>query len=339
MDDKIIRMLKNYIKTAWRSLKRNKIFSFINVFGLSVGLACCMLIAAFVYSELTYDTYASHAEDIYRVGIKTIENAGTSDYSSVDVAVAKGIKDQYPQVADVTRLTGYKPSFIEYNGRKFKEEHLLMADPNFLQMFSIPLVEGDLNNCLAEPTGMVITKAFAKKYFGTQPAMGKTLLVNQEPYKITGIIEKVPDNSHFHGDAFFGMSKSTRDQKQTWSNIGYYTYIRLNKGADAKKMEATFPELVRKFVVPEIAHDMNISTAEASKSVSTFLFYLTSLTDIHLHSQTKYELEANGDIHYVYIFGALAIFILLLACINFTNLSTASSAKRSKEVGIRKVLG
>ncbi|MDN5289205.1 MAG: FtsX-like permease family protein [Mucilaginibacter sp.] len=333
-------MLKNYIKTAWRNLKRNKIFSFINVFGLSVGLACCMLIAAYVYSELSYDRYPQNADLIYRVSLKTIENAGVSEYPNVDVAVAKGIKDQYPQVAEVTRLTGNKPSFIEYNGKKFKEEHLQMVDSNFLKMFTIPLIDGDSKTCLKEPFSMVITKAFAKKYFGNQPAVGKSLLVDNDLYKVTGVIDKVPDNSHFHGDAFFSMNAYARNGKQTWSNIGYFTYIRLNKNADPKKLEASFPnDLVKKFVVPEIAHDMDVSIAEASKSVNTFLFYLQPLTDIHLHSATKYELEANGDIHYVYIFGALAIFIMLLACINFTNLSTASSAKRSKEVGIRKVLG
>lgn len=332
-------MFKNYIKTAWRSLKRNKIFSFINVFGLSVGLACCMLICAYVYSELSYDRYPAQADQIYRVGVKTIENAGISEYPNVDVAVAKGIKDQYPQVEEVTRLTGSKPAFIEYNGKKFKEEHLQMIDPNFLQMFSIPLIDGDIKTCLNDPYSIVITKDFAKKYFGDQSALGKTLMVSEEPYKVTGLIDKVPDNSHFHADAFLSMNAYVRNQKQTWSNIGYFTYIRLNKNADPKKLEASFPEMVKKFVVPEIAHDMGVSTAEASKSVNTFLFYLQPLTDIHLHSTTKYELEPNGDIHYVYIFAALAIFILMLACINFTNLSTASSARRSKEVGIRKVLG
>jgi putative ABC transport system permease protein len=299
-----------------------------------------MLITAYVYSELSYDRYPQDADRIYRVGIKTIENAGTSEYPNVDIAVAKGIKDQYPQVSDVTRLTGRKPSFVEYNGRKFKEEHLFMADANFLQLFSIPLIDGDIKTCLNAPNSVVISSAMAKKYFGNRPAVGQSILVDSEPYKVTGLIEKVPDNSHFHGDAFFSMNNYVRTAQQTWSNIGYYTYIKLNKDANPKKLEAAFPnDLVRKFVAPEIAHDMNVSLAEASKSVNTFLFYLQPLTDIHLHSATKYEIEANGDIHYVYIFGALAIFILLLACINFTNLSTASSAKRSKEVGIRKVLG
>jgi putative ABC transport system permease protein len=332
-------MLKNYIKTAWRNLKRNQIFSFINVFGLSVGLACCMLICAYVYSELNYDTYPAQAKQMYRVGLRSIENNGVSEYPMVDIAVAQGIKSMYPEVLETTRLTGRGPVFIKYNDRQFKEEHVQLVDPNFLQLFSIPLIDGDNKTCLTDPSGMVITKAMSVKYFGNQQALGKTLAIDGKPYKVTGVIDKVPDDSHFHGDAFLNLPSFTEKAKQTWSNIGFFTYIVLDKNANAKKLEAAFPEMVRKFVVPEIAHDLGTSVAQASKAVNTFLFYLQPLSDIHLHSATKYELEANGDIHYIYIFAALAVFILLLAGINFTNLSTASSAKRSKEVGIRKVLG
>jgi len=149
------------------------------------------------------------------------------------------------------------------------------------------------------------------------------LIVNNIPAKVTGVIDKVPDNSHFHAEAFLSMatyvSPTTR---QTWSNVGYYTYLLLDKNAKAAKLQAGFPQLVAKFVVPEIQHDMGVSMADAQKSVNTFQFFLQPITDIHLHSATKYEFEPNGDIHYIYIFGALAVFILLLACINFTNLST-----------------
>lgn len=332
-------MLKNYLKTAWRNLKRNKIFSFINVFGLSVGLACCMLICAYVYSELNYDQYPAQAKQMYRVGLRTIENNGVSEYPMVDIAVAQGIKNMFPEVTETTRLSGRGPVFVKYNDRQFKEEHVQLVDPNFLQLFSIPLIDGDNKTCLTDPSGMVITKAMSVKYFGNQQALGKTLAIDGKPYKVTGVIDKVPDDSHFHGDAFLSLTPFTENAKQTWSNIGFFTYIVLDKNADAKKLEAAFPEMVRKFVVPEIAHDMGTSVAQAVKAVNTFLFYLQPLSEIHLHSATKYELEANGDIHYVYIFAALAAFILILAGINFTNLSTASSAKRSKEVGIRKVLG
>ncbi|AYL99331.1 FtsX-like permease family protein [Mucilaginibacter celer] len=332
-------MLKNYIKTAWRNLKRNKIFSFINVFGLSVGLACCMLICAYVYSELNYDQYPAQAKQMYRVGLRSIENNGVSEYPMVDIAVAQGIKNMFPEVVETTRLTGRGPVFIKYNDRQFKEEHVQIVDPNFLQLFSIPLIEGDNRTCLTDPAAMVITKAMALKYFGNQPAVGKAVTIDGKPYKVTGVIDKVPDNSHFHADAFLNLTPIAERTQQTWSNVGFFTYIVLSKNADAKKLEAAFPEMVRKFVVPEIAHDMGTGIAKASKFVNTFLFYLQPLSEIHLHSATKYELEAPGDIHYIYIFGAMAIFILILAGINFTNLSIASSARRSKEVGIRKVLG
>jgi len=333
-------MIKNYIKTAWRNLKRNKIFSFINVFGLSVGLTCCMLISAYLYQELSYDTYAANAKQIYRVGIHSIENGGVTDFPCVDIAVGQGIKNAYPQVLAFTRLERDHPDFIKYNGTEFKEEQLALADSNFFSVFSIPLLEGDSKTALTEPNSIVITKAFEKKYFGDSPGLNKILSASNTLYKVTGVIDKVPDNSHFHADAFISMSTQiTASTKQTWSNVGYYTYLLLNKTGDPKKLEAGLPQLVAKHVVPEIQSDMGVSLAEAQKSVNTFVFYLQPLTDIHLHSATKYEFEANGDIHYVYIFGVLAVFVLLLACINFTNLSTASSSKRSKEIGIRKVLG
>lgn len=332
-------MLKNYIKTAWRSLKNNRVFSLINIFGLSVGLTCCMLIAAYVFSELNYDRYADGADRIYRVALRSIENNGITEYPMVDMAVAKGIKNQYPEVIDATRLSGRGPVFVKYGQKQFKEERIQLIDANFLSMFSIPLIDGDAKTYMDQPRSIVITSDFAKKYFGNERAVGKALTVGNDLYTVTGVIDKVPDNSHFHADAFLNMAPFVDSRVQTWSNVGWFTYIKLRPDASAKKLEAAFPNLVRKFVVPEIAHDLGISTTEASKSVNSFIFFLQPLTDIHLHSNTKYELEANGDIHYVYIFGALAVFILILACINFTNLSIASSAKRSKEVGIRKVLG
>jgi len=333
-------MIRNYIKTAWRNLKHNKIFSFINVFGLSVGLTCCMLIGAYLYQELTYDTYPAQAKQMYRVGIHLVGNGGVTDFPNVDMAVAQGIKNAFPEVVSATRMEREHPFYVKYDNRMFKEEQLVVADPNFLDMFSIPLLEGDSKTALTEPNTIVITKAFEKKYFGNSSGLNKMLSAGDKLLKVTGVIDKVPDNSHFHADAFISMSTEvTPTTKQTWSNVNFYTYLLLNKNVDPKKLEASFPQLVAKYVVPEVQHDMGVSLAEAQKSVNTFVFYLQPLTDIHLHSSSKYEFEANGDIHYIYIFSALALFILLLACINFTNLSTASSSKRSKEIGIRKVLG
>jgi len=333
-------MIKNFIVTAWRSLQRNKIFSFINVFGLAVGLACCMLISAYLYQELTYDTYAENSKQIYRVELHANGNNTAADFPSVDVAVGQGIKNAFPSVLATTRLTGRGPVFVKYQEKVFKEEKVALADSNFLQFFSVPLVEGDAKTALAEPGTIVITKDFEKKYFSGASSLGKMITVGNDLVKVTGVIDKIPDNSHFHADAFMSMvTFVTPSTKQTWSNVGYFTYLLLDKNVDTKKLEAGFHQLVAKFVVPETQHDMGVSLAEAQKSVNSFIFFLRPLTDIHLHAASKYEFESNGDVHYIYIFGALAIFILLLACINFTNLSTASSAKRAKEIGIRKVLG
>ncbi len=332
-------MIINYFKIALRNLRKNKAFSFINIFGLAIGLTCFMFIAVFVYNELSYDTYPMNAKNIYRVNVSVAGNGDVAVYPNVDNAVGEGIKDAFPEVKAFTRFSPAQ-DFTKYQNKQFNEDHLAFVDANFFEMFSIPLLEGNAVNALVEPNSVVISKAFAKKYFGDEDPVGKSIVIglHNALYKVTGMYDKVPENSHFHFDAV--MSLSTLGViKPTWSNIGFYTYLLLNKNADPKRLEAKFPQLVAKHVVPEIQHDMGVSFAEAQKSVNSFVFLLQPITRIHLYSHTKFELEPGGDIQYVYIFSALAIFILLLACVNFTNLSTARAFKRAREVGIRKVLG
>ncbi|WP_051211233.1 ABC transporter permease [Runella zeae] len=332
-------MIRNYVKIALRNLVANKAFATINILGLSVGLACFMLIAVFVYDELNYDTYAANARNIYRIHVSVTGNGDVAVYPSVDAAVGDGIKAAFPEVKEAARLLSVS-DFVKFEDKQFKEEHLAFADANFLPLFSIPFLEGKAVDALKEPNSIVITEDLAKKYFGNKNPLGKSLTIGPQKaaYKVTGVIYKLPDNSHFHFDAFLSLS-TFKIPYPTWSNVGYYTYLELNDNADPKKLEAKFPQLVAKYVVPEVQQDMGISLAEAQKSVETFRFKLQPLTEIHLHSHTKYELEPNGDIQYVYIFSILAFFILLLACANFTNLSTAYAARRSREVGIRKVMG
>jgi putative ABC transport system permease protein len=333
-------MLYHNIRIALRNLGKNKIFSIINVTGLSVGLACFLLIATYIYDELHFDAYPTQAAHIYRIGIRLIQNGGLADYPDADVAVGAGIKNAYPEVLASTRLLPQSELYLGSGDKKFKEVHLAMCDSNFLQMFCIPLIEGDSKTALKGPFSIVVTRAFAEKYFGREPALGKTIPGFGPGLKVTGVIDKVPDRSHFHYDAFISMTTSRgATLGTTWSNIGFYTYLLLDPKADPVKLEARIQELTEKYVVSETVHDMGVSLAEARKEVGNWHFYLMPLRDIHLKSHTKYELEPNGDIQYVYIFGVLAVFILLVACVNFTNLSTASSAKRSREVGIRKVLG
>ena len=303
-------------------------------------MTCCILIAAFVTDELSYDRYPAQASQIYRVGLHLTENGGVTDFSNVDAGVGPGIQAEFPEVLASTRLLRWRPEFMRYQDKQFKEQAIAMADTNFLEIFSIPLLEGNLKTALSQPGSIVVTKAFAQKYFGASPAMGKSLLFGkeQEVRRVTGVIDEIPANTHFHFDAFVSMA-DMGTKTLSWSNVGFYTYLVLNKAADPQKLEAKFPQLVAKYVVPEVQRDMGISLADAQKSVDTFRFFLMALTDIHLHSATKYELAANGDISSVYIFSILAAFILLLAIVNFTNLSTAGAASRSKEIGIRKVMG
>jgi len=332
-------MFKNYFKIAVRNLTKNKAFSLINIFGLAIGLTCFMFMTAFVFNELSYDKYPAQARNIYRVILSVTGNGDLAAYPMVDVAVGEGMKNAFPEIKATTRLAPVT-DFIKYNDKQFKEEKIAFADSNFLQMFCIPLIEGDTRTALVQPNSLVVSSAFAKKYFGNEDAVGKSLSVGtvHQLYKVTGVFGEIPENSHFHFDAFLSLT-SWHLTRQTWSNVGFYTYLLLNKNTDPKKLEKKFPELVAEHVVPEIQHDMGVSLAEAEKSINTFVFSLQPLTDIHLYSHTKYELEPNGNIQYVYIFSALALFILLLACVNFTNLSTAKAAKRAREVGIRKVMG
>ena len=332
-------MVKNYFKTAWRNLRKNKIFSLINVLGLAIGLTCFMLISVFVHSELNYDRYPVEAKNIYRVNLSATGNGNVAVYPDVDLAVGEGIKNAFSEVKAFTRISPVI-DYIKYDDKDFKETRLAFADSNFFRFFSVPLLEGNPAEALVQPNSIVITKDFAKKYFGNADAAGKILSIGIQnaAYKVTGVIDKLPDNSHFHFDAFLSFS-TWHIKKATWSNLGPYTYLLLNENADPKKLQAKFPQLVAKYVVPEIQNDMGVSLAEAQKSINTFVFSLQPLTDIHLYSHTKYEIEPGGDIQYVYIFSLLAILILLLACVNFTNLSTARAIKRTKEVGIRKVIG
>lgn len=339
-------MFKNYFKTACRNLKRNKFFSLINIIGLAMGLTCFLLICSYLFTELTYDRYAKEANRIYRVDL----NALGVHYPDVDGPVGAGIKNAFPQVLSFTRLANEPDQYVRYKTNQFKEENIAQVDANFLQLFSIPLLEGNEKNALERPQSIVITKAFAEKYFGRENPIGKALIFGKNTtYYVTGVIDKIPERSHFHFDAFISISSFPwRMNTATWSNLGYYTYILLAKNANPKALEKKFPKLVSEHVVPEIEQGIQNITdpdqkrkliTEAKKAIRSFSFSLTPITRIHLYSHTKYELEPNGDIKYVYIFASLALFILLLACMNFINLSTAASFGRAREVGVRKTLG
>ncbi|HXR82819.1 MAG TPA: ABC transporter permease [Hanamia sp.] len=334
-------MFLNYFKTAWRNLMKNKVFSFINISGLSIGLAVSFVILMYVQDELSYDKFNTNADRIVRMVFKADINRGKINESVVMAPVAQTMKNDYPEVQDATRILDRGTPKITYKDKIFKDDRFALVDPNFFSIFTLPMIEGNAKSALLQPNTIVLTKATAEKYFGNEDAIGKTLALNNnsEFYKVTGVIENIPSNSHFHFD-MLGSMKGWKDAtSDSWMAGGYHTYLLLKPGADIKQMEAKFPAMVAKYMGPQIQKDMGLSLEQFRTKGNSLGFALQPLTSIHLHSTTNNEFEPGGNAGYVYIFGVVAIFMLVIASINFINLSTAGASKRAKEVGIRKVAG
>ncbi|MGN6532661.1 MAG: ABC transporter permease [Ginsengibacter sp.] len=335
-------MFKNYFKTAWRSFLKNKTFSFINIAGLSIGISVCFIILLFVQNELSFDRFNKNADRIVRIVFQANINGGKINESNVMPPVAEAMKSDYPEVEDATRIRVYGAPKISYQGRTFKEDQLAFVDPNFFSIFTLPLIEGNVNTALQQPNTIIITKEIAKKYFGNEDPLGKTLVFSDNKntsFKVTGLIDKVPANSHFHFDIFASMTGLDEAKSDSWMGSNFFTYLLLKPGYDYKKLEAKLPGMVEKYMGPQIQKEMGLSLSQFRTKGNKLGFALQPLTSIHLYSHSNYELDAPGNAMYVYIFGAIAIFMLLIACINFINLSTASASKRAKEVGVRKVIG
>lgn len=335
-------MLKNYLKTAWRNLMKHKTFSIINIAGLSIGITICFIIMLFVQDELSYDRFNKNADRMVRVAFKADINGGKIFETNVMPPVAAAMKNDYPEVEDATRLNVAGAPKITYKDKTFKDDELVFVDPNFFSLFTLPLIEGNAKTALQQPNTIIITKAIAKKYFGNEDPIGKILVFpdnKNASFKVTGLIDKVPANSHFHFDMFGSMTGLEQAKLDSWMGSNFFTYVLLRPGYDYKKLEAKLPGMVEKYMGPQIQQNMGISLSQFRTKGNELGFALQPLTSIHLHSHSNFELDAGGNAMYVYIFGAIAIFMLLVACINFINLSTASASKRAKEVGVRKVIG
>jgi putative ABC transport system permease protein len=335
-------MIKNYFKIAFRNLWKYKAFSVINIIGLAIGIATCLVIMLFVQDELSYDRFNKKADRIVRVVFNANINGGKISESNVMPPVAQALKSDYPEVEEATRLRAFGASKVIYKEKSFKNDNVAFVDPNFFNVFTLAFVKGDATTALAQPRTVVITTEMAEKYFGSEEPVGKVLNFNNnnaELYTVTGVIEKIPANSHFHFDIFGSMTGLDEAKKDSWMESNFFTYVLLKQGYDYKKLESKLPGMVEKYMGPQILQAMGMSLSQFRTKGNELGFSLQPLTSIHLHSNTSSEFEAGGDIKYVYIFGAIAIFMLLIACINFINLSTAGASKRAKEVGIRKVMG
>jgi putative ABC transport system permease protein len=336
-------MIKNFLKIAWRNLIKNKAFSIINITGLAIGLSCFLLIALYVMDELSFDRFYPNADRIYRIN-SDIKFGGANLHMPVTSDMMGGLlKKDYPQVEQYTRVYTFSGDKLIKKGNDYIDEaKVAHVDSTFFDVFEIPVIEGDVKHALDEPNTVVVTESAAKKYFNTTHVVGKTIETKDSKnplYKITAVVKDIPKNAHFHFDFFFSMKNVNYNWGQITSH-NFFTYLKLKQGADYKAFEKNFDQYVDKYVVPAAKAFMNINSMEEFKKAGNSLVYtMMPLTQIHLYSDRSFELSPGGNVQYVYIFSAVALFILLIACINFMNLTTAHSANRAKEVGIRKVLG
>ncbi len=334
-------MLRNYLKIAWRNLRKQQGLTFINIFGLAVGLACCLLITLYVLDELSYDRYNAKANRIYRIHTDVKFGGNDSRTAVSPDPVGPTLKQDYPQVEQFVRLHQRGTWLVKRAGstNSLREENVTFADSTLFDVFTLPLVAGDPKRALTSPNTVVISESAAKRHFGNRDPMGQTLTFNNDQnYKVTGVMRDMPTNSHFRSD-FFPAMLSDGYQWGQWLSTNHHAYIVLREGTDYRQFEENLDAVIEKYVGPQALQFIGITLAQFRQAGNRFRFSLMPLTDIHLHSKETIQLAPNSDIQYVYIFSAVALFILLIAGINFMNLATARSASRAKEVGVRKVLG
>jgi len=334
-------MIKNYVKVAMRILRRHRAYSFINIMGLAIGMASCLLILLYIQDELSYDRYNENFHRIYR--IVTLAQMGETGINVVGAAppMAETLVKEYSEVEDAVRFQDSDDVRVSFGEKSFREKRVVYTDPSFFNIFTVPLLAGDSKKALASPRTLVLSERTARKYFGESDPTGKILFFDGKvDYKVTGVFREIPNNSHFHFDIIASLSSLPASQMPVWINFNFATYLLLKPDADPKVIDAQFPAIFRKYAGPQIQKAMGKSLEELSRDVGMKIeSSLQPLKDIHLHSDLMGEFEPNSDIKYIYILSAIALFILIIASINFMNLATARSAGRAKEVGLRKVLG
>jgi len=333
-------MFRNFIKTAFRNIVKSKFYSSLNIVGLAVGLATCLLILLYVQDELSYDRFNVNADRIYRVN-----NEIKFGNNHLDLAVCAALQGsamvrEMPQVEQYTRLQWHGNLHVRKGNENLNESRVAFADSTLFDVFTLPVIAGNAKTALRNYHSLVISETIAKKYFNSTDVVGKTMLINDTGnYKITAVIKDIPKASHFNFDVFVPMVEHPAGNDDNWLSQNWNTYILLKQHADVKQVESQLNPFMDKHIGPQLKSVINQSLEDFQKSGGYIRGSLTPLTAIHLHSNKIAELDGNGNAEFVYIFSAIAFLILLIACVNFMNLSTARSANRAKEVGVRKVLG
>ncbi|HEU0111826.1 MAG TPA: ABC transporter permease [Flavisolibacter sp.] len=334
-------MFKNYLKIAVRNLMKYKFISFINLFGLTVGLTCCLLILSYIINELSFDRYHPQADNIYRVE-RTFLNPQTGNVNLQLSAVAPPagplLQNDFKEIKQVTRLLQNSALAFRYEEKKFNEQNSYFADEHLFDVFKVDVTKGNAARALLEPYSVMLSEEMAKKYFGNEDPLNKVIRAdNTFDLKVTGVYKSFPGNSHFHPEIMISFNTlkdsavyGENNLRTNWGNNAFFTYVLLPPHYDPQKLEAQFPAFLNRHIPDDDG---------AIKPSQYTTLSLRKLTDIHLYSHKDDEAEENGDIKRVYIFSAIGLFILLIACINYMNLSTARSVLRGKEIGIRKVAG
>ena len=324
-------MIKNYIKIAFRNLVRHKAFSILNVAGLTVGIACSILIMIYVQNELSYDKYNDKYDRIYRVlnGYGKADDPSSFQYQVWGCApIGPALQQEFPQVESVFRFTSPSPWLISTGDKKFQEENIVFADSTAFDVFSWRLLKGNPEMALVRPNTVVLTEKLANKYFGKENPVGQTVMMdNAEPFEVTGVMENIPANSHFTFDAMISMSTFHNRREgifSSWGYVDFYTYFTIKPEADIHGITAQIPLVVDKYV---------------GNAKSYYNFQIEPLSEAYLYSNAMRQPGPTGSLTNIYMFITVAVFVLLIACINFMNLSTARAVERAKEVAIRKVIG
>ncbi|MBD3375149.1 FtsX-like permease family protein [candidate division KSB1 bacterium] len=334
-------MLNNYLKIALRNIRKQKGYTFINVFGFTLGLTCTLLILMYVVHEWSYDRFHEKADRIYRITF--LGKIGQHEFESAasGVPAADGFMQEFPQVETATRIDKMGEQVVRLGDRSFNEQDLLLADPNFFDVFSFRLLQGEPNQVLHEPHTVVLTERLALKYFGDRSPVGEMITVgkNKTDYKITGVVENPPQNSHFDFDALVSMAGMDWGRRMNWLNFSLYTYILLKENTSIDALEANLPALYEKYFTTPIQNVLQMSWQKFLEQGNNMGIVLQPLTSIHFNSRFNDELKPIGNKSNVFLFSLIAIFVLVIACINYMNLATARSASRAKEVGVRKVVG
>lgn len=335
-------MFKNYLKIAFRSFKKHQGYSFINILGLALGLACAILMAAFVYYELSYDRHHERENRIYRIGCQY--GPGSESRGAYTAPpMAKAMRNEFPEIEHIARLSLWPSnSLVSFEDKRFLEKGIIDADAAVFDVFTIPFIWGDAGSALLEPYSIVITQNTSQRYFGDENPLGRTLRIDNQKneYLITGVVENCPSTSHFQFDMIISLVTDVFSRSERWMSHTYFTYIVLDENASPAQLEAKFPDFILRHYSAQFFADTGMSYSEYLKDENHYYgYWLQPLRDIHLNAAINDNLPNKGNRMYNYVFSLIAFFILLLACINFMNLSTARFALRSKEVGVRKVLG